>query len=250
MRERIYSIINDSDENDRYSTAYDTFMVLCILVSIIPLALKEPGKVWDFVDLVCAMLFLIDYLLRWVTADYKYDNKSVSSFLRYPFSPMAIIDLLSILPSFTVLNPSLRLLRLFRLARALRIVRVFKLLRYSKSVSILKTVIKKSKESLITVASFAVAYIIVSALVVYNVEPDTFKDFFEAVYWATVSLTTVGYGDIYPTSDIGRIVTMVSSMLGIAVVALPASIITAEYVKEVERLKNNNDSDKPDARFE
>ena len=72
-----------------------------------------------------------------------------------------------------------------------------------------------------------------SALVIFNVEPQTFDNFFEAIYWATVSLTTVGYGDIYPTSDIGRIITMISSVFGIAIVALPAGIITAGYMDEI-----------------
>ena len=64
----------------------------------------------------------------------------------------------------------------------------------------------------------------------FNVEPDSFNTFFDAVYWATVSLTTVGYGDIYPITDLGRIVAMISSFFGIAIVALPAGIVTAEYL--------------------
>lgn len=80
-----------------------------------------------------------------------------------------------------------------------------------------------------------VAYIIISALVVFNVEPESFDNFFDAIYWATVSLTTVGYGDIYPVTTIGRIVTMASSVFGIAIVALPAGIITAGYVKELDK---------------
>ena len=82
-----------------------------------------------------------------------------------------------------------------------------------------------------TVGVLAVMYILISALIVFSVEPDTFDSFFEAVYWATVSLTTVGYGDIYPSSTAGRIVAMVSSVFGIAIVALPSSIITAGYME-------------------
>jgi voltage-gated potassium channel len=79
-----------------------------------------------------------------------------------------------------------------------------------------------------------VGYVLVSALVVYNVEPESFNNFFDAVYWATVSLTTVGYGDIYPVSTIGRIVTMVSSVFGIAIIALPSGVITAGYMAEIK----------------
>ena len=80
----------------------------------------------------------------------------------------------------------------------------------------------------------AVAYIFVSALVVYNVEPDSFETFFDAVYWATISLTTVGYGDIYAVTTIGRIVTMISSVFGIAIIALPSGVITAGYLEEMK----------------
>lgn len=70
---------------------------------------------------------------------------------------------------------------------------------------------------------------------IFNVEPDSFETFFDAVYWATVSLTTMGYGDIYPVTTIGRAVTMVSSMFGIAIVVLPAGIVTAGYMSELEK---------------
>lgn len=89
----------------------------------------------------------------------------------------------------------------------------------------------------------AVAYIVISALVVFNIEPDTFKDFFEAIYWATVSLTTMGYGDIYPVTTIGRTVTIISSLLGIAIVALPAGIVTAGYMEELQNEKQENQSE-------
>ena len=117
--------------------------------------------------------------------------------------------------------------------RALRVVRVFKAARYSKSVRIIINVFKRSKEPLIAVCALALGYILVSALVIFSVEPDSFETFFDAVYWATISLTTMGYGDIYPVTNIGRAVTMVSSIFGIAIVALPAGIITAGYMSEL-----------------
>ena len=88
------------------------------------------------------------------------------------------------------------------------------------------------------VGTFAIGYVLIAALVVFNVEPDTFDSFFDAVYWATVSLTTVGYGDIYPVSSAGRLVTMISSFMGIAVVALPSGIITAGYMEDVKESKD------------
>ena len=121
------------------------------------------------------------------------------------------------------------------MARAFRVFRAFKMFRYSRSVRIIVSVFKKSMESLIAVGTFAIAYIIISALIVFNVEPETFNSFFDAIYWATVSLTTVGYGDIYPVTTIGRIVTMVSSIFGISIVALPAGISTAGYMSEMDK---------------
>ena len=88
---------------------------------------------------------------------------------------------------------------------------------------------------MLVVCVLAIGYIIVSALIVFNVEPDTFPTFFDAVYWATVSLTTVGYGDIYAVSVAGKIITMVSALFGIASVALPAGIVTAGYMEEINK---------------
>ena len=76
---------------------------------------------------------------------------------------------------------------------------------------------------------------IISAMVIFNVEPDSFENFFDAVYWSTVSLTTVGYGDIYPVTALGRTVAMISSFFGIAIVALPAGIVTAEYLNALKK---------------
>ena len=152
---------------------------------------------------------------------------------------MAIIDLISILPSLTLLNSSFKLLRIFRLVRAFKVFRVFKVLRYSKSFKIIAAVFKKQKDALFAVITLALAYIAISALIIYNVEPDSFQNFFDAIYWATVSLTTMGYGDIYPITTVGRIVTMVSSIFGIAIIALPSGIITAGYMNEINKTDTN-----------
>ena len=92
---------------------------------------------------------------------------------------------------------------------------------------------------MIAVGSLTIGYILVSALIVFNVEQESFNSFYEAIYWATVSLTTVGYGDVYPVTAVGRAITMLSSIFGIAVVALPAGIITAGFMSELEEQKKN-----------
>lgn len=94
---------------------------------------------------------------------------------------------------------------------------------------------KKQKESLFIVGALVITYIFISALIIFNVEPDTFKNFFDALYWSTISLITVGYGDIYAVSEIGKLITMISSILGVAIIARPVSIMTAGYLEEIEK---------------
>ncbi len=234
LRKRLFEIIESAKESDRVSNIYDIFMMITIVASIIPLAFKAELPVFVIIDKIAVVIFIIDYLLRVLTADYKL-NKGALSFILYPITPMALIDLLCILPSLNIISGSFRLLKVFRLFRTFRVFRIFKAVRYSKSIHLIKNVFKNSKKPLITVGFLAAAYVVISALVIFNAEPDTFDTFFDAVYWATVSLTTMGYGDIYPVTTIGRIVTMVSSIFGIAIIALPSGIITAGLMEEINK---------------
>lgn len=231
-RKRLFEIIETSTGNDTASSIYDASMIVVIVASLIPLAFKESTTAFVVIEWITTAIFIIDYILRLFTADYKL-QKGASSFILYPFTPLAIIDLLCILPAFVALSSGFRLLKIVRLLRAFRVFRAFKALRYSRNMMIIVSVIRKQKTALLAVLSLAASYILISALVIFNVEPDSFENFFDAIYWATVSLTTVGYGDIYPVTDAGRIITMLSSILGIAVVALPAGIITAGYMDEL-----------------
>lgn len=247
MRKRLFEIIELSDGNDKLSRVYDVVMMCAIVISLIPLAFKETNCLFMAVDYITAGIFVVDYLLRFITADYKLGKVEdsgkierkfgggVKLFIAYPFTPMAIIDILAILPTFTVIASGFKILKLFRLLRTFRVFKVFKIVRYSKSIMVISNVIKKQKEPLLAVCVLAAAYIVICALIIFNVEPDTFDSFFSAIYWATVSLTTMGYGDIYPVSTIGRVVTMLSSFVGIAIVALPAGIITAGYMDEIKK---------------
>lgn len=234
MRKRIYRIVERAEAHDRLSQLYDVFMMLVIVVSLVPLAFKETHTALVCIDFVTAGIFILDYVLRLVTADLKL-KKGWLSFPMFVVTPLAIIDVISIVPTFFVWNSALRVLKVIRLLRSLRVLKFFKSFRYSKNIEILGSVFRKQKKSLSTVCILALGYVLVSALVVYNVEPDTFKNYFEAIYWATVSLTTVGYGDIYPTSEVGRVITMISSILGVAIVALPSGIVTAGYMTEIDK---------------
>ena len=240
MREKLYHIIEPQSKHSRISNIYDIVMMIVILLSFIPLIFRDDYPIFGAIDVFCVIIFIIDYILRWITADFRFGKESALSFVRYPVSVMAIIDLLSILPILIDMSGAFRAFRVVRLIRALRVVRVLKIFRYSTNMDILASVFRAQRRPLILVMLLAVGYILISAMVIFQVEPDTFKTYFEAVYWATVSLATVGYGDIYATSVAGRLVTIGSVLIGIAVVALPAGIITAGYMEELKKRHRSN----------
>ena len=244
MRKRIYEIIGEvSDESDDHlSHAYDMIMVVVIIASLVPMMFKRTNPFFEVVTWIATAIFIADYILRWITADFKV-GRGMLSFVIYPFTPMAVVDLLSILPTFYLLSAGFRTLRVLRLIRALRVVRMLKFIRYSRDVAIISRVLKRQKRSLEAVCTLALGYVLLIALVMFNVEPGTFRNFYEAVYWAMVSLTTIGYGDIYPVSAFGRFISMVSSFIGIAVVALPAGIITAGYQHEIQTMYEREDDE-------
>ena len=241
MRKRIYEIIEQAKEGDRISFVYDCVMLVAIVASIIPLMFTTDYPVFKVIEIITVSLFILDYILRWITADYRLGKKGWS-FVIYPFSGWAIVDILSILPGLSILG---RGFKIFRVTRLLRILRVFKLFRYSDKIQILGRVVRKEKGVLLTVLGVAVFYVFITALIMFNAEPHinpvtgdtTFESFFDALYWATVTLTTVGYGDLTPVTDIGRFVSMLSSLFGVAIIALPSGVITASYLEELRSLK-------------
>ena len=231
-RKKIFYWIEKADGNSWISRAYDIFMMVMIVISILPLMFTEPYPAVRTIELVTVSIFIIDYLLRWMTADYKL-GRGPLSFLLYPFSFMAIIDLMSIVPVFTVMNSSFKLLRMTRLFRIARLLK------------------------LISVLVLAAFYVFITALIMFNVEPrlnpntgePTFASFFDALYWATVTLTTVGYGDVCPVTSIGRFVSMLSSLFGVAIIALPSGVITASYLDELrtENRKRKEKKENPES---
>lgn len=224
MRKAIYQTVHIYHGHVA-SVMYKYVMIVVIAASLLPLTLKQKPAWCVGLEAVCLVVFAVDYLLRWMTADFKFQDHSVRSFVRYPFRLISVIDLLSIgalVSSLTGLFSEM--------APMLMVFRVVRVLRYSRNVRTIFDILRRSKKPLMAVGGLAVGYIIISAIIVFNVEPQSFETFFEAVYWSTVSLTTVGYGDIYPVTMLGRIVAMLSSFFGIAVVALPAGIVTAEYI--------------------
>ena len=238
-RKKIDHLVNP-EEHTRASRAYDFIMLLAIAASIIPLMFRFQSTLFWLMEIVATVCFIIDYIFRWSTADYQSDRSRLGAFLVYPFTPMAIIDLLSILPIFNIANPAFRVTRVYRL---MRILRIFRVIRYFEPLKIIFSVIRRQRRILWTVLVLALFYIFITALIMFNAEeeinPETgkylFESFFDAFYWAACTLTTVGYGDLYPISHIGRVISIISSMVGIAIIALPSGIITAGYMDELNR---------------
>jgi voltage-gated potassium channel len=237
----IYNIIEKDVANDKQSQLYDWLMVGLIFLSILPLMFINEYPIFRYIEIITVYAFIVDYMLRWFTSDILL-KKGWKSYILYPFTPMAIIDLLSILPGLNVINASFKL---FRLTRLFRLFRVFKIFRYSDRVMMFIRVLSKERHVLFSVLILALFYIFITALIMFNAEPhinpmtgqQTFSSFFDALYWATVTLTTVGYGDLCPVTDIGRAVSMLSSLFGVAIIALPSGVITASYLDELRNSK-------------
>ncbi len=229
MRFAIYKMVEKSAADDKKGKIYDYFICLVAFISIIPLMFKTHYPIFSYIETVSVYIIFADYVFRWITADYKL-KKGRWSFVLYPITLFAIIDILSILPTMGLLGQGFMILRMFR---------IFKIFHYSKSLNYISNAILKEKNTLYSVLILALGYIFLSALIMFSYEPDTFNNFFGALYWATTALTTVGYGDIYPTTDVGRFISMISSLFGIAVIALPAGIITASFVDQIDMERKN-----------
>ena len=182
MKKRIYEIIEQGKRGDKVSIAYDVLMLIAIVISIIPLMFVEDRPIFRYIEIVTVFIFIIDYVLRWITSDFKLGKKGLS-FLIYPFTFWAIIDLLSILPGLSLLSKGFKI---FRVTRLLKVMRLFKVFRYTDKMQVLGRVIRKEKAILMTVLGIAVFYVFLTALIMFNAEPHinpetgatTFGDFF------------------------------------------------------------------------
>ncbi|MEG0168241.1 MAG: ion transporter [Ruthenibacterium sp.] len=233
MREIIYKTIKKASFGETQSRIYDYFITVVATLSIVPLLFKGTNVWLEMLDLVTVYLLFLDYVLRWIVADYLLKKPAPWAFVQYPITPFALIDLVSLLPSLGLLHGTFRILRMLR---------VFKILNYSKTFSYVINVFHKQSKMLGSVLAIAIGYIFISGLAMFSYEPDTFDSFFEALYWATTALTTVGYGDVYPLTNLGKLISMISSLFGIAVIAMPASIVTAGFIDEMQAGKAEEDA--------
>lgn len=230
MRKKIYETVHIYTGSAK-SIIYKYFMIIVTIASILPLMTKEEPSWFRTSDLICLAVLSLDFLLRWMTADYKFGQSGIIPFLKYPFRIISIIDIAAI---FALASSCFGLFGGAVAAEIWAVFRIIRVFRYSKNAKRILDILQKSRKPLTAVGSLALGYIIVSAILIFNIEPESFNSFFDAIYWSTVSLTTVGYGDIYPVTVVGRAVAMISSFFGIAVVALPAGIVTAEYMNSIK----------------
>ncbi len=239
MRTRIYEIVTRPKRGDNASCLYDLFIVVVSILSIAP-AVFHANRIGEsaqltlaIIDNVTVYILCFDYLLNWMTFDIaKGKRGDWKEFLKYPFTLGAIINLLSILPTLNLLPSG------FLFLRALRIVRLF---RYSRQLTIIVNVFVQERKTLSSVFILALAYIFATALIMFTFEPGTFDNFMDALYWSTITLTTVGFGDITPTSDLGYILTSITSIMGIFVLALPAGIMTGGFLQQLRQREEEGD---------
>ncbi len=249
-RKRLFEIIEKGDKDDHVSRYFDIFIMTLIILSVTSIivesfesAVVSYGKYLNLFEYFSIAIFTVEYGLRLITCDFVFPSKSkLSSLIKYIISPMAIIDLLAILPMYLpmLLAVDLRFLRILRLTRLLR---VFKLNRYSKSLGLLSRVLKKEKEQLIVTIFITSLLLLTASSIMYylehDVQPEAFPNIISSLWWAIATLTTVGYGDIYPVTALGRMLSGLIAILGIGLVAMPTGIISAGFLAEMDRNEND-----------
>lgn len=254
LRRRIFEIISKAEDGDILSRIFDGLIMALIFISILSIVLESFEEIrsrfsglFRVFEVVSVSVFALEYVLRIWTADYLYPE-SRHPHIKYILSPMAIIDLLAILPFFLpFISVDLRFLRMARLFRLFRLLRVFKLGRYFDALMIVVSVIKKSASQLIVSVAICFFVMLFSAIIMYTVEnpvqPDQFPNVISSLWWAICTLTTVGYGDIYPVTDVGRFFASIISLVGIGIIAIPTGIIAAGFSSAIDKDHSNPDPD-------
>jgi voltage-gated potassium channel len=243
VRKRVFEIVEIAKPGDSLSRAFDIFIIALIVSNVVALILESVQKIHAFsprlfriFEVVSVVIFSVEYVARaWSCVEKPQYAKPVSGRLRFLITPLAVIDLLAVLPFYLpFLGIDLRFLRILRMMRMLRIA---KLGRYSQSLQILQRVAAAKKEQLVCTLFMLVLLVIVAASMLYYAEngaqPKNFSSIPASMWWAICTLTTVGYGDIFPTTGLGKVMASIIAVLGIGVFALPAGILGAGFVEEM-----------------
>ena len=243
LRRKIYEVIEVADKDDRDSLIYDRFMLVCIAASIVPLCFKETNSLFVWLDRATVTVFIVDYLLRWWTADLKYEKSGKWAFLRYPFSFFGIVDLLATLPLYIgLLFPGARYLLIIRAFRLIRVFRVFKLFNFLNEGERLLTALRESSKKIAVFFLFVVILVTSIGTLMYMIEgtqPDSqFNNIPNSIYWAIVTMTTVGYGDITPVTGFGKFLSACVMLIGYTIIAVPTGIVSASMMKDYKRRRD------------
>ena len=243
IKRKIFDIIQPDRGDSFASRAFDLTITALILLSVVivfAVTFDLPSGVMDTligVEKFASVVFTVEYFFRIWTANYLYPEKSwFGARCKYAVSTMAIIDLVSILPFWLpmIMPGSLLGIRALRLVRLLRL---FKLNRYFDALRSIGEVLSSKRRELVGSLFFVGLLMLVSSLLMYSVEhdaqPEVFRNAFSGLWWAVATLTTVGYGDIYPVTVFGRILGAVIAFSGIAALAIPTGIITAGLTERI-----------------
>ncbi len=239
-RKRVFEIIQIGVDSDIASRTFD-FLIVGLVIANIFLSvcytfdeLRDYYYIFNALEIITVVFFTVELALRLWTADYLYGRSRIASALRYLVSFSGIIELLSIFPFYLPLLFPKGLIA-FRIFRVARILRLFQANAYSDATSAIMIVIKRKR--ILILSSMLIIFVIMTmaSLVMYEFEhdaqPDVFENAFSGMWWATATLLTVGYGDIYPITTIGRIASIVITFLGVGMVAIPTGILSAGFIE-------------------
>ena len=249
FKNRIWEILELSKENDKHSKYFDYFISGLILLNVVAIILETEKTLFIdykaffiYFELFSIFIFSVEYLLRfWSCVSVEVYKNPVIGRIKYLFSPMAIIDLIAIAPFYmTFFVADARMLRILRLLRLLRITKHF---RYSKTFQIIISTIEKKKEELLSALLLMLCLLLVCSTGVYFAEneaqPEKFSSILASMWWAVATLTTVGYGDIFPITFLGKIFGSISAIFGVGLFAIPAGLLASGFSDESETGNNN-----------
>lgn len=246
-KKKVHGLLHPEIVGDKHwDKIINVFIIVLIVLNVVAVILETVKPIHDkyetffhYFDLISVIIFSVEYVLRVWSSNH--DERYKHSFwgrLKYMISPAALIDLVAILPSYlhAFIGLDLRILRMLRL---LRIFRLFRLTAYTKSVQMIANVFRKRANELGLSFILAIFLIIIASCIIYFAEhqyPSEEKSLFTSIpatiWWAIVTLTTTGYGDMYPLTDLGKTMAGIIMLTGVAFFALPAGIITAGFIDE------------------
>lgn len=241
LRKRIFDIIQIGNTGDLPSRAFDWFIVIVIILNILSMVLLTFDECAPFysalhgVEIGTVAVFAVEYALRIWTADYLYPEQSgFAARLHFLRSYDGVVDLLTILP-FYFLDGFI----VFRMLRVVRIFHLFRINAQYDSFQVITTVLKEKRNQIISSVFIIAVLMLASSLTMYGVEhdaqPDLFRNAFSGIWWSMSTLLTVGYGDIYPITPVGKALAILIAFLGVGTVAIPTGIISAGFVEQYTR---------------